>query len=42
MYLLGQELLDQLPRDGADHRQAEVDGEEVANADRGQLRRQDH
>ena len=42
MYLLGQELLDQLPRNGVDHWQAEVHGEEVANTDRGQLWRQDH
>ena len=38
----GQELPDQLPRDGSDHGQVEVDGEEVADADRGKLRRQDH
>merc|ERR1712233_34043 len=35
-------LADQLPRDGSDHGQVEVDGEEVADADRGKLRRQDH
>ena len=42
IYPTGQELPDQLPWNGADHWQAEVYGEEVADADWGQLRRQDH
>ena len=41
-FFSGQELPHQLPRHGPDHWQAEVHGEEVADADRGKLRRQDH
>ena len=38
----GQELPDQLPRHEPDDRQVEVDGQEVADSDRGSRRRQDH